>query len=119
MMGRRRGPPTADSIRASAERTYAHFSPESVLARIGVAQKSKYYYVYGILPQKRKPFFDGPMALDEADEIASMLVDGEVFEMDTKQLSVATQQIKAELIRRGKSPDEAVTRISHSRKEVK
>ena len=113
----KRGPPTADKIRARAERTYAHFAPNNVLARLGISKPS-YYYVYGILPKKHKPFFDGPMAQDEADEIASMLIDGEVFDMDTKSLSRATGEIKAELIRRGKSPDEATDRISHNSEEV-
>lgn len=112
---RRRGPPTADSVRRGAERTYSHFASTNVLARIGIA-KPDYAYAYGITP-KGKALFLGPIADDEAEAIASALKDGEVFYLGTRDLKKATQEIKAELVRRGKPPDEALARMSH-RKEL-
>ena len=53
------------------------------------------------------------MSLQEADTLLTKLDNGEVFEYETRDLSRATREIKAELLSRGKEPDEAMKRVKH------
>lgn len=116
-MSRRRGPPKADDVKMNAQRIYSHFAPNSVLQRLGLG-KPTYFYHYGITKKGRIEFM-GPESRQEADMYAGELDDGEVFEMDTRDLKKATQQMKAELIRRGEEHDKALQRVKHTRlKEV-
>jgi len=107
---RRKGPPTADDIRAKAERTYRHFSPSRILASIGLG-KPTYFYVSGVTTLKHKRLTLGPIPREEAEEIGAELLDGEVFELETYSLKTAKEQIKAELLRRGENPDVALERM--------
>ncbi len=86
----------------------------------------KYFWVYGWTKGGKTvvlgPFYDAK----EADRELVMLDDGEVFDLDTRDVTRATRVIKAELIARGGDPDEALKRVLHQkgveradRKEVK
>ena len=75
----------------------------------------KYLYVFGFT-KSGKAFCDGPFIdPSEADGLLSRLEDGEIFEKDTRDLSRATREIKAELLARGGDPDEALKHMLHSR----
>jgi hypothetical protein len=74
-----------------------------------------YYYVYG-WTLKGRPVFWGPFFYPhEADASIASLAQGEAFQYPTRVLSEATRLLKAELIKRGIDPDEALNRISHKR----
>ena len=113
-MRRKRGPPTANQIRSNAERTFSHFSSENVLSRLGLS-KPTYFYHYGITANGKAEFM-GPESREEAERYAADLDEGEVFELDTRDLHRATQIMKAELIRRGEEHDKALQKVSHIRK---
>lgn len=103
-----------EALERSKEAFYNQFSPEVLEAQV-MPTTPRYYYVYGITA-KGKVVYWGPMTTaQEADQELAKLDDGEIFERTTKNLAKATQEIKAELIRRGKSPDEALKRLSHKR----
>lgn len=105
---------TADDVKANAERTFKHFTPDQVLRRIGGASPT-YFYHYGITKQGR-PEIMGPETQREAEKFASELEDGEVFELDTVDRKRATAIIKAELIRRGVDHDLALRKVKHIRR---
>jgi len=114
-MPKRKGPPTAEEVKTRAERVYKHFLPENILARIGI-RKPTYFYVYGVT-LRGKPIFLGPLPEEEAEAIAAGLDSGEIFELTTRDLDRAKREIKAEFIRRGRSPDESLQRL-YGRKEL-
>lgn len=117
MRRKRRGLLTAEDIRMNAERMRDYFSSESVKARLGIGEPIHYYYVYGIT-EKGKALFLGPLPETEAEDIGSMLGDGEVFELPTRDLARATGEIKAEMILRGKNIDSAIQRLGHKFKKA-
>jgi hypothetical protein len=72
-----------------------------------------YPYVLGIT-SKGKTVIWGPFTEAEVDEQGKKLLDAEVFYCDTLDISEATRQIKAELMRRGDDHDEVLARKGHS-----
>ncbi len=114
-MLRHRGPPTSEDIKENAEKTYRRFDPRQVMKRLGMQPKGVYFYVYGFT-QKGKAVFWGPMTDDdEAESAARGLVDGEVFELETRDMTKGVRLIKAELLRRQQPPDSVLRRMSHRR----
>lgn len=105
---------TAEDVRAKAERIYSHFSANSVQTRIGT-DGPHYFYHYGITEGGRVEIM-GPETVDEAEKFAADLDEGEVFDIDTYVLAKATQQIKAEMLKRGKSHDLVLQKVSHIRR---
>lgn len=103
-------PPQVDKVRktldALAKRTYR--DPRVVLP------SNEWSYVFGFTKMGKTVFW-GPMWPDEAEKELSRLADGEVFNFKTRSLSKATQELKAELLKRGVDPDEALKRVSHKR----
>jgi hypothetical protein len=76
-----------------------------------------YFYVFG-WTKAGKVVSYGPFASQhEADSELAILEDGEVFHFATRDLSKATREIKAELLRRGVDPDEALKKMLHKREE--
>ena len=112
-MARKARVPSSADVKANAERTYQRYLPATMLRSLGIGGKQKYNYVYGITPGGKIVYW-GPLPVDEADACASGLIDGEVFEIDTKDLRKATQAIKAEKLRRGNDPDKALSRGHHT-----
>jgi len=117
----RKGIPTPESVQANAKRTYEHFSPTNVRDRLGIGRKDTFFYVYGFTPDQGRAICWGPIpeGLDMARAAAKGLVGGEVFELDTRDLKRAKSEIKAELLRRGANPDEALKRLYGKPEEEK
>jgi hypothetical protein len=113
MATRRLKVPTSASIQQKAEQTYERFLPKTMLRSMGIGSKPTYFFVYGVTPGGKIVYW-GPIPRDEADACAAGLINGEVFEMDIKDLRKATQAIKAELLKRGEDPDKALKRMSHT-----
>lgn len=109
MRHRPRGVPTSEDIKRNAERSYKYFESASVLRRLGIT-RDMYFYVYGFTPEG-KPVCWGPLPQEEAEAAGRGLISGEVFELDTRDFKKAKQEIKAELMRRGTSPDTALRRM--------
>lgn len=105
--------PTSADVKARAQQTYQRFLPKDMLSRMGLINKSEYIYVYGITPGGKQVFW-GSMPEEQAEAAASGLIAGEIFYLDTKDLRKATQEIKAELLKRGHDPDKALSRMSHT-----
>ena len=111
--------PTSEDIKANAERTYAQFESGNILRRLGIGPKEAYFYVYGFTPDLGRPMCWGPMPDGQAEATAAAkgLVEGEVFELNTRDLKKAKSEIKAELLRRGENPDKALRRLYSKRDE--
>ena len=77
---------------------------------------SKFFYVLG-WTQNDKVVSLGPFMYEsEASSELVKLVDGEIFQYDTRSLERATRQMKAELLSRSEvSPDEALKHMLHSK----
>jgi hypothetical protein len=119
-MRRQKGAPTPEQIKANAQRTYAHFSPTSVRQRLGIGRKDTFFYVTG-LTEAGKRMFWGPMTegLDMAIAAAKGLIEGEVLELETRDLAKAKSEFRAELLSRGKEPDSALERMYNGEKQSK
>lgn len=74
-----------------------------------------FYYVFGYTKEGRRVSLGPFMSEQEADDRLVELDDGEIFELQTKDLSKATRIIKAELISRGEDADEALRKMLHSK----
>jgi hypothetical protein len=107
---KQKGAPTPEQIKANAQRTYAHFSPTSVRARLGFGVKGKYFYATGFTEAGKRMFF-GPIELEEAMAAARGLIDGEVLELETRDNKRAKEEFRAELLRRGEDPDSTLKRM--------
>jgi hypothetical protein len=108
-------PMNYDSLQKWADtqqKKYNHAGLASKFAKSDVT----YPYILGIT-SKGKTVIWGPFSENEVDEQGKKLLDAEVFYCDTIDLSEATRQIKAELLRRGDDPDEALSRKGHSVEE--
>lgn len=114
-MRKRYGSPTPEGVREEAEARKRHFLPHNVLERLGVSSP-QYIFVYGIT-LKGKPLILGPLEEEEAETIASNLLEGEMFYLDTRNKARASGEIKAELALRGMDLDKALQRVGHSLKE--
>ena len=77
---------------------------------------SVYYWVFGWTKKEGKKVVLGPFySAHEAERELSMLEDGEVFELETRDVTRATRVIKAELMSRGEDPDEVLKRVLHQK----
>lgn len=75
----------------------------------------RYYYTFGWTAEGKAVCW-GPFATqDEADSALTELAEGEVFQLETKDIHRAVRQIRDELIARGADPDEALKRMLHKR----
>lgn len=109
-MSRKFGPPTSEDVQKNAERTYKHFQPNEVMRRLGIGVTPTYFYVHGFTPEG-KPICYGPVPKEEAEALGRGLIEGEVFELNTSNFAKAKSEIKAELMRRGVPPDNALRRM--------
>lgn len=81
---------------------------------------SAYFWVFGWTKGKDdepgKKVVLGPYySSTEADRELAMLEDGEIFELDTRDVTRATRIIKAELLSRGEDPDDVLKRMLHQK----
>lgn len=104
-------PMSFDELQKRADRLTKQYSHDGLVHRFGNT-RVHYWYVMGIT-SKGKTVIIGPFSETEAESEGAKLLDAELFSCDTVNISEATRQIKAELIRRGIDPDEAVSRMSH------
>ena len=76
----------------------------------------KYAYVFGHT-KGGKTFCDGPFAPSDPqiERLTSRLENFEVFYYNTRDLSAATRQLKAELLNRGEDIDETLKRMLHKK----
>ena len=77
----------------------------------------KYQWVFGFTKEGKKviwgPYYDA----QEAERDLTTLDDGEVFDLETRDMTRATREIKSELMQRGEDPDEVLKRVLHKRSE--
>lgn len=100
-----------EALQKSAERFYNQNSPENLEGQVMAIKL--YYYVSGIT-EKGKSVFLGPFGgAHEADGELAKLDDGEIFESKSRDITTATREWKAELIKRGEKPDNAIKRLNH------
>lgn len=77
---------------------------------------SKFFYVMGWTANDKTVALGPFMGEAEASGELAKLADGEIFQYNTRDLSRATRQMKAELLSRSEvSPDEALRRMLHER----
>ncbi len=76
-----------------------------------------YYWIFGFTKGGKTVIWGPYYAPKEADRDLAMLDDGEVFDLSTRDVTKATREIKAELLKRGGDPDEVLKRVLH-KKEV-
>lgn len=75
-----------------------------------------YFWVFGWTKKEEKKVVLGPFySKIEAEREMDMLADGEVFELDTRDVTRATRCIKAELMSRGEDPDDVLKRVLHQK----
>ena len=77
----------------------------------------RYHWVFGWTKAGKKVIWGPYYDVREADRDLTTLEDGEVFDLDTRDITRATREIKAELLKRGEDPDEVLKRVLH-KKEV-
>jgi len=111
-MVRRRGMriKNADDLERFAKR----YSPEKVYTNIQTKNQQEFYFTFGVTDLGKKICLGPFMSHGDADVRLSELDFGEVFTLKTKDLAKATRIIKAQLMSRGESPDEALARHKHS-----
>ena len=81
-----------------------------------VVGKQTFFYVMGVSPKKGKLAILGPFtSAREADDAATTLLDPEIFELKTKDLSKATREIKALILERTEDADKALERVKHQK----
>lgn len=76
--------------------------------------EDKYFWVYGITKGGKRILWSSDSEIDASRKLAT-LEDGEVFELDTRNETRATREIKAILLERGAEPDEVLRRLSHKK----
>jgi len=90
-----------------AQRTYRSATP--------IVFGQTYHYVFGFTKEGKKviwgPYYDAR----EAERDLTTLDDGEVFDLDTRDITRATREIKSELMQRGEDPDEVLKRVLHKK----
>lgn len=75
----------------------------------------KYSYVFGYTKNNKTVCLGPYLVVHDADAILATLEDGEIFELDTRDLHKATRVIKAELLQRTGDPDESIKRVLHQK----
>lgn len=77
---------------------------------------SKYTYVFGFT-HAGKPVCLGPFNQGdpEIDRALGRLADGETFEKNTRDVSKASREIRAELLKRGEDVDESLRKHLHKK----
>jgi len=75
----------------------------------------KYHWVFGFTKEGKKVIWGPYYDTREAERDLTTLDDGEVFDLDTRDITRATREIKAELLKRGEDPDEVLRRVLHKR----
>ncbi len=78
---------------------------------------ASYYWVFGWTKGGKNVLWGPHYAELDAERELATLEDGEVFALDTRDVTRATREIKAILLERGGDPDEALRRLVH-KKEV-
>ncbi len=101
-----------EAAEESAERFFGQFSQEALEARV-MPLITKYFYVWGITKEGKKAALGPFYTAQEADQRLAALDDGEIFELETKDLTKATRIMKAEMMRRGEDADKALERVKH------
>jgi len=76
-----------------------------------------YFWIFGFTRGGKTVVWGPYYNAKEADRELTTLEDGEVFDLDTRDVTRATREIKAILLQRGGDPDEALKRVLH-KKEV-
>jgi hypothetical protein len=109
--------PTSEDVARNAQRSAQRFSAGAISRRLGIGGRPIYFYVYGRTPEGKTVVWLIE-SLEEADAAARGLIEGEVFELETRDLHKATQSIKAEMLSRGKEIDKVLGRVSHKRLEM-
>lgn len=100
-----------DVLQRKAERQSKKYSFDSLASRFGNPNYT-HCYVYGCTARGKWVIL-GPLSEPQAVEAGEALTDAEVFYLSTPDIAKATQEIKAELWRRGVDPDEAISRKGH------
>lgn len=75
----------------------------------------KYSYVFGYTKAGKTVCLGPYMVQAEATNVLATLEDGEIFELDTRDLSKATKQIKHVLMSRSGDPDDALKKMLHQK----
>lgn len=75
----------------------------------------KFWYIMAVTNEGRVVSLGPYMEENEAMGRLTEFSEGELFQYNTRDLSKATRQMKAELLSRGTEPDEAVKRMLHER----
>lgn len=109
-------PMSFDALEKRAENLSKKYNHEG-LARRFASSTVMHPYLFGIT-SKGKTVIIGPLSENEVDSEGAKLLDAECFYCGTVDVAEATRQIKAELIRRGVDPDEAVSRMAHKIKDA-
>lgn len=98
-----------ESLERLKQKTYRTATP-TIFGKV-------YYWIFGFTKGGKTvvwgPYYD----VKEADRDLTTLDDGEVFDLDTRDVTRATREIKAALLQRGGDPDEVLKRVLH-KKEV-
>ena len=101
-----------DKAKARVKRIEDSLSRQPIVRMPG----SKFFYVLGWTANDKVVSLGPFMTEAEASNELAKLADGEIFQYDTRDLSRATRQMKAELLSRGEeSPDDALRRMLHAK----
>lgn len=100
---------TKDSLEQLKRRTYKTATPTIF--------GSMYFYIFGFTKGGKTVIWGPYYSSLEADRDLATLDDGEVFELETRDVHRATREIKSILMQRGGNPDEILRSVLH-KKEV-
>ena len=96
-----------DRLKRLSDKTYSNAVPQLF--------GQKYSYVFGYTKGGKTVCLGPYMTPHDADATLATLEDGEIFELDTRDLYKATRVIKAELLNRTGDPDESIKRVLHQK----
>jgi len=74
-----------------------------------------YYYVFGFTKAGKVVSLGPYVNESEASGMLATLDDGEIFELKTRDLTKATREIKAELLKRSGDVDESLKKMLHGK----
>ena len=98
---------TREYLERLKQRTYSNVVP--------LIYGSTYYWIYGWTKGGKNVLWGPKLSSIEADRELATLEDGEIFELETRNVTRATSEIKAQLMERGGDPDEALKRLIHKK----